>query len=244
LTQRKKKADPQPLPPFRARRPNQQRYHEQLNSADLVFAIGPAGTGKTYVTAHRAVAGLLEYDEDPLRGIEKYIIVRPTIAVDDEEMGYLPGSLNQKTEPWMKPVLQEVRLIAGVDRTRNWLDQQRIEFCTIAHIRGRTFSNALVHVSEAQNLSLKQAEAVLTRHGPGTRLVIEGDPDQSDRVPDERVLATLLQMAWAEDIPHAVTKFTEEDVVRSDLCRRWVKAFRALKERADLCGSAPSSCQE
>jgi phosphate starvation-inducible PhoH-like protein len=123
------KSSQSPLPLLEPRNPKQGRYARLLEQHELVFAVGPAGTGKTYIAAHRAANVLADGGN--------LIIIRPTVTVEDEDMGFLPGDLQEKIDPYMKPVMQELTAIAGKDRTRLWAPQ--IECCPIAYIRGRTF---------------------------------------------------------------------------------------------------------
>lgn len=216
-----KKASPKPIQALEPRNPRQSAYYNQIKRHDLVFGIGPSGTGKTFVVAQHAAEWLASSDSS------KFVSIRPTVTVEDEEIGFLPGSVGSKIAPFTTPIVENLQKIAGHERVKLWT--ARIEFVPIAYIRGRTFDDCLVHVSEAQNVTLKQFKAIVTRIGQSTRLVIEGDPDQSD-IPGNHLLK-LLEIAKAAGIPHAVTTFRAEDVVRSEMVKRWVIAF-ALADAA------------
>jgi phosphate starvation-inducible PhoH-like protein len=209
------KSPQQPLRSLEPKNHRQASYSQQIKSSPLVFGIGPAGTGKTYIAAH-AAANKLYNDSDA-----KLIMVRPTITVDDEEIGALPGGIGEKMAPFAKPIMYELTKIAGEERVRTW--EKRIEFCPIAFVRGRTFENAFVHVSEAQNINMKQATAIVTRMGENSTLVIEGDPDQSDL--NTCFLDEMINVARRGRIHHAVTRFRTEDIVRSRLAKAWVEAL-------------------
>lgn len=209
----------QPLLPLEPRNDRQRAYLAQLKRHDLVFGVGPAGTGKTFIAAHRG-ASMLDDGQ-----IDRYVIIRSTVAVEDEDLGAIPGDYDEKIAPWARPVLAELSKIAGADRVRRWKGEGQIEAIPIALIRGLTLERTFIHVVEAQNLTAKQAMAVVTRDGDGSRMVIEGDPDQAD-IPNG-YLPRLLEIAEGARIPHASTRFTEEDVVRSAKTRAWVQAFAA-----------------
>ena len=201
-----------PLPTFAPRSALQSQYFNQLITKPVVFGIGPAGTGKTYVAAH-AAAMMLEYQK-----VDRLVVLRPMVAVQNENLGALPGGLEEKAGPWAVPILYELEKVAGKERMKKW----EIEVLPIGYVRGRTFENAFVHVSEAQNLTYLQAKAIVTRHGENCTMVIEGDPEQSDI--RDGALLDVLDIAQ-RGVDHAVTRFTEDDVVRSDIVRQWLTAF-------------------
>lgn len=198
---------------FEPRNTAQRRYHQQLKSHDLVFGIGPAGTGKTFVAAHYGASLLAS------GALDRYVIVRSMVAVEDEEMGHLPGGIDEKIAPWARPVLTEMYKAAGKDVVRRWIGEGRVEAVPIGYIRGLTFDRSFIHVCEAQNLTRSQAYAIVTRDGDGSRMVVEGDPDQVDY---GGFLPELVRLAPQ---PKAVTRFKSEDIVRSPKVRAWVEAF-------------------
>jgi phosphate starvation-inducible protein PhoH and related proteins len=210
---------PEPLRAFQPRSARQQDLWSSLEDADLLFVLGPAGTGKTHVTCHHGV--------DRLQGgtLDRYVILRPAVAVEDEDPGALPGELDDKMAPWAAPVARELTKIAGASRVANWRDKGNLEVQPIAFIRGLTFEHALIHVTEAQNLTIKQAKAIITRFGEGSQMVIEGDPDQSD-IEGPNGLEFLLRIAREDNIPHTAVEFDEADVVRHPLVRMFATAFK------------------
>ena len=201
-----------PIPRFAPRTDRQRSYYDQLTHSPLTFGIGPAGTGKTYVAAH-AAAAMLE-----AKIVSRLIVLRPMVAVEGEKLGALPGGLEEKTGPWVVPILNELEKIAGSERVRKW----DIEILPVGFVRGHTFDNAFVHVSEAQNLTMVQSKAIVTRQGENCTMVIEGDPDQSDIKGSS--LLDLVQIA-THGVDHAITRFLDEDVVRSKAVRQWLAAF-------------------
>lgn len=205
---------PVALPSFHPRTPRQKTYYDQILSNPVTFGVGPAGTGKTCVAAY-AAAHLLETGK-----VDRLILTRPIVAVENEDLGAVPGDIDEKMAPWAMPVLYELEKVAGKERVRKW----DIETAPIGLIRGRTFENAVVHVSEAQNLTLVQAKALVTRQGENCHMVIEGDPEQSD-IPNSALLS-LISLA-AKGVDHALTEFLAEDVVRSRVVRQWLEVFAA-----------------
>lgn len=203
---------PAPIPAFTPRTDRQKTYYDQIFSHPLTFGLGPAGTGKTFVAAHAAVK-MMETEK-----VDRVIVMRPMVAVENEKIGALPGGVEEKSGPWAVPVLYEMEKIAGADRMRKW----DIEVLPIGFARGHTFENAFVHVCEAQNLTLAQAKVIVTRQGENCHMVLEGDPDQVDI--KGSALETLLKIAQ-HGVNHAHTRFRDEDVVRSDAVRQWLAAF-------------------
>lgn len=211
------------LPPIVPRNPKQDQYLRQLQTDNLIFGLGPAGTGKTFLATAVACHKLAEDDEARL------IVVRPTVTVEDENLGALPGGLDEKMGPFVRPVLDELSVYAGKERVKRWISTGRIEFLPVAFIRGRNLVNCFIHVTESQNLTMKQLEAIVTRIGANSVMVIEGDPVQTD-LPRGDCCELLISIACRGGIRHSVTRFDIADVVRSDLVRQWVEAFSKQKE--------------
>jgi len=196
----------------------QARYMEALAKHDLVFGLGPAGTGKTFLAVAHG-AGLL------LRGeVDRLIVTRPAVEAG-ERLGFLPGDLTEKVDPYMAPVWEALTQIVGAEQLRRRRDKGEIEVAPIAFMRGRTLSHAYVIVDEAQNTSRLQMKMVLTRLGEGSRMAVTGDPTQIDLLnPLDSGLGHAV--AILEDVKGvAVTRFTAEDVVRHPLVERIVRAY-------------------
>lgn len=204
--------------PVQLRNAAQRRYWQALKSAEVVFGIGPAGTGKTFLAASYAIEELVS------GRIEKVILTRATVPIEGEEIGFLPGTLEKKMEPWTAEIFDVFKERVGVVKTMELLKAQSIQIVPFAFMRGRTFKNAIVIADEMQNATEHQAKALVTRVGEGTRMFINGDPDQSDLMPPNG-LDELVDMVDAFNLPFPVIQFTESHVVRSETCRIWVEAF-------------------
>jgi phosphate starvation-inducible protein PhoH and related proteins len=198
----------------------QAAYLDCLSRYDLVFGIGPAGTGKTFLAVAHG-AGLL------LRGeVDRLVITRPAVEAG-EKLGFLPGDLTEKVDPYMAPVWEALTDIIGADQLRRRRDKGEIEVAPIAFMRGRTLSHAYVIVDEAQNASRLQMKMVLTRLGEGARMVVTGDPTQIDLLnPNDSGLAHALRiLEGVEGV--AISRFEAKDVVRHPLVERIVRAYDA-----------------
>ena len=196
---------------------NQKLYIEALKDGDQVVVFGPAGTGKTYVVATYAA------NEYNLKGVNKIVITRPHVAVG-KDIGYLPGTLSEKCEPWALPVVDvlERHLTKGVVETG--LKNSNIEIAPLALMRGRSFEDTFVIVDEAQNITLPELKMLVTRIGEGSKLVLNGDIQQSD-LKEGDGLSKIVHYAKKHMLPIPIIEFTIDDVVRSDICKQWIKVF-------------------
>jgi len=199
------------------RNENQQLYLDALKSSDQVIVFGPAGTGKTYCVATFAA------NEYHLKNMHKIVITRPHVAVG-KDIGYLPGTLEEKCAPWALPVIDvlEKHLSKGVVETG--LKNQNIEVAPLALMRGRSFEDTFVIVDEAQNITLPELKMLVTRIGEGSKLVLNGDVQQSD-LKEADGLTKLVHYAKKYMLPIPIIEFTIDDVVRSDICKEWIKVF-------------------
>ncbi len=203
---------------IRARTPNQHAYVEAILRNDLVFGIGPAGTGKTFL----AVACALRALES--RKVSRVILSRPVVEAG-EKLGFLPGDLLEKMNPYLKPLYDAFFTLLGPERFRNWRDTEVIEIVPLAYMRGRTFEDAFIVLDEAQNTTAEQMKMFLTRMGNGSKIVVTGDVTQSDI--STSVPSGLVRVA---DILKGVDgvefhRLTEEDVVRHPLVKRIIRAY-------------------
>jgi len=198
----------------------QARYLEALAGHDLVFGLGPAGTGKTFLAVAHG-AGLLRSGE-----VERLVVTRPAVEAG-ERLGFLPGDLTEKVDPYMAPVWEAMIDILGAEQLRRRRDRGEIEVAPIAFMRGRTLSHAFVIVDEAQNTSRLQMKMVLTRLGEGSRMAVTGDPSQVDLVnsADSGLAHAVSILEGVEGV--AVARFTVADVVRHPLVGRIVEAYDA-----------------
>ena len=156
---------------------NQEKYIDLLNDSSklIIFAAGPAGTGKTMLAV---LAALKAYKEGE---ITKIVITRPAVGVDDEQHGFLPGTLNQKMEPWTRPIFDIIAEYYRPQEIAKMLDEQQIEIAPLAFMRGRTFKNSWIIADEMQNATPSQMKMLLTRLGEGSKIVVTGDTQQTDR---------------------------------------------------------------
>jgi phosphate starvation-inducible PhoH-like protein len=198
----------------------QARYLEALAAHDLVFGLGPAGTGKTFLAVAHG-AGLLRSG-----AVERLVVTRPAVEAG-ERLGFLPGDLTEKVDPYMAPVWEALTTILGADALRRRRERAEIEVAPIAFMRGRTLANAFIIVDEAQNTSRLQMKMVLTRIGEGSRMAVTGDPSQVDlpNAADSGLAHAVGILTGVEGV--AVTHFGAADVVRHPLVGRIVQAYDA-----------------
>ncbi|MBW8816342.1 MAG: PhoH family protein [Caulobacterales bacterium] len=198
----------------------QARYLQALAECELVFGLGPAGTGKTFLAVAHG-AGML------LRGaVDRLIVSRPAVEAG-ERLGFLPGDMNEKVDPYMAPVWEALTDILGAEQLRRRREKGEIEVAPIAFLRGRTLSHAFVIVDEAQNASRAQMKMVLTRLGEGSRMAVTGDPTQID-LPNPGDSGLAHAVGLLEGVKGiGVIRFSAEDVVRHPLVERIVRAYDA-----------------
>jgi phosphate starvation-inducible protein PhoH and related proteins len=198
----------------------QARYLETLAADDLVFALGPAGTGKTFLAVAHG-AGLLLSGE-----VDRLVITRPAVEAG-ERLGFLPGDLIEKVDPYMAPIFEALTEIMGADQLKRRRERGEIEVAPIAFMRGRTLAHAFVIVDEAQNASRLQMKMVLTRLGEGARMVVTGDPSQVDlpNLADSGLAHAVSILEGVKGV--GVMRFAAEDVVRHPLVERIVRAYDA-----------------
>ena len=192
-----------------------------IKSSSQVLILGPAGTGKTYVTATCAA------DLYILKEIDKIIITRPHVAVG-KDIGFLPGTLEEKAQPWALPVLDVLVKHLGRGAVDTALKNGNIEVATLALMRGRSFDDAFIIVDEAQNIEVSEIKMLLTRVGEGSTIVLNGDIQQSD-LKGTSGLAKVIHLAKKHLLDVPVVEFDVDDIVRSGICAEWVKVF--MKEK-------------
>ena len=208
---------------LRPRTLKQQAYVEAIESHDLTLALGPAGSGKTFLAAVQAVKMLQE------RKVERLILTRPAVEAG-ERLGFLPGDLQQKVDPYLRPLYDALHALLGQERTSSLLDRNVIEVAPLAYMRGRTLSDAFVILDEAQNTTPTQMRMVLTRLGENSRMVVTGDPSQIDLPAHQRsgLIEAAQVLEGVEGV--AICRLTAADVVRHPLVQRLVQAY-ALRDR-------------
>ncbi|MDJ1171261.1 PhoH family protein [Roseofilum sp. BLCC_M154] len=208
---------------IRAKTFAQKRYVESVRTQDLTFCIGPAGTGKTYLAAVLAVKALLDNQ------YERLILTRPAVEAG-EKLGFLPGDLQQKVNPFLRPLYDALYEFIEPEKIGNLMDRGVIEVAPLAYMRGRSLNNSFIIVDEAQNTTPAQMKMVLTRLGFGSRMVVTGDVTQTDLPGNQRS-----GLAVAENILRNVEgvgfcKLTQADVVRHPLVQRIVTAYERYEK--------------
>ncbi len=219
-------------PDLQARTPRQKIYLENILSHDITFGTGPAGTGKTYLAVACAVDAL-ERDM-----VKRIVLTRPAVEAG-ERLGFLPGDLTQKVDPYLRPLYDALYDLMGFDKVQKLFEKQMIEIAPLAYMRGRTLNHAFIILDEAQNTTPEQMKMFLTRIGFGARAVVTGDPSQLDlpRGMKSGLADAVQTLQKVKGI--AFSEFTSADVVRHPLVARIVDAYEArdkarAKEEARL----------
>jgi len=199
---------------------NQRRYLDAIEAQDIVFGIGPAGTGKTYLAMAQAVAFLVA------KKVSRIILARPAVEAG-EKLGFLPGDLQEKVNPYLRPLYDALYDMLDVERVARYIERGTIEIAPIAFMRGRTLNDSFVILDEAQNTTSEQMKMFLTRLGFGSKAVITGDITQID-LPTGRPSGLIEAMKVVNDIEGiSFIYFDERDVVRHRLVQQIVKAYEA-----------------
>ena len=220
-----------------ARNTAQRAYLETLRSNEMVFSVGPAGTGKTYLAVAMAVHML------NARRVRRIILTRPAVEAG-ERLGFLPGDLTQKVDPYLRPLYDALFDLMGFEKSQRLMERQSIEVAPLAYMRGRTLNNAFVILDEAQNTTPEQMKMFLTRIGFGSKAVITGDVTQID-----------LPKGVPSGLKHAIrildgvrgieiTRFTSKDVVRHPLVARIVDAYEEAAKQDELAAKARKEVKE
>jgi phosphate starvation-inducible PhoH-like protein len=208
--------------PVRPKSVGQKRYIEAIRAYDIVFGIGPAGTGKTYLAMAMAVSALLHKE------VHRIILVRPAVEAG-EKLGYLPGTLSEKINPYLRPLYDALYDMLETERATRLMEQGTIEIAPLAFMRGRTLNESFIILDEAQNTTSEQMKMFLTRLGFGSKTVITGDITQVD-LPAGRVSGLIEVRTILKEIPGIrFVHFTEEDVVRHELVQQIVRAYEAYQ---------------
>ncbi len=197
---------------------NQRAYLEQIDKNDMVFGIGPAGTGKTYLAMAQAVAYLMA------KQVNRVILARPAVEAG-EKLGFLPGDLQQKVDPYLRPLYDALYDLIDYEKVERLFERNQIEVAPIAFMRGRTLSEAFVIIDEAQNTTTEQMKMVLTRIGLGSKVVVTGDITQIDLPPGRisGLVEAISVLSGTEGV--AFCYFDEKDVVRHKLVQSIIKAY-------------------
>jgi phosphate starvation-inducible PhoH-like protein len=211
---------------LRGRTPHQIGYLKSILEYDITFGVGPAGTGKTYLAVACAVDAL-ERD-----AVKRIVLTRPAVEAG-ERLGFLPGDLAQKVDPYLRPLYDALYDLLGFDRTQKLFEKQAIEIAPLAYMRGRTLNHAFVILDEAQNTTPEQMKMFLTRVGFGSKAVVTGDVTQVDLARGQKSGLVDAMQVLGDVRGIAFTRFTSVDVVRHPLVARIVDAYESAAESAD-----------
>jgi phosphate starvation-inducible protein PhoH and related proteins len=207
--------------PIKPKTVNQQRLVQLIKENDLVFALGPAGTGKTFISVALAVKALKD------REVKKIIITRPAVEAG-ENLGFLPGDLKEKIDPYLRPIYDALNDMITFEKLRYYMEREIIEIAPLAYMRGRTLNNAFILLDEAQNTTPMQMKMFLTRMGPESKMVVTGDSTQIDLPHNQKS-----GLKEAENILRGVkgigfVELSEKDVVRHKLVRDIIEAYQRI----------------
>ncbi len=212
--------------PIKSRSENQQRLIDAFNKSDMIFAVGPAGTGKTYLSIALAVKALKE------KAIKRIILSRPAVEAG-EKLGFLPGDMKDKIDPYLQPLYDALQDMLPATRLSDLMEKHIIQIAPLAFMRGRTLSDAVVILDEAQNTTTAQIRMFLTRMGWNTKMIITGDMTQIDLPKECRsgLKEALKILKGVEGI--SVIELTKKDIVRHQLVTRIVNAYEAYDKRQE-----------
>ncbi|MBR6890162.1 MAG: PhoH family protein [Clostridia bacterium] len=204
----------------------QQQYVDAIKKNTCVFAVGPAGTGKTYLAIAMAVVALKNKE------IERIILTRPAVEAG-EKLGFLPGDLAQKVDPYLRPLYDALHEMLGLDAYQRLLERGAVEVAPLAYMRGRTLNDAFIILDEAQNTTSEQMKMFLTRMGMGSKMVITGDVTQID-LPTGKRSGLVEALEVLKDVPDiGIVQLTHRDVVRHELVQAIVKAYEKHAQKSE-----------
>ncbi len=206
------------------RTPRQVDYLKQIQDHDVTFGIGPAGTGKTYLAVASAVDAMTR------DRVKRIVLVRPAVEAG-ERLGFLPGDLNQKVDPYLRPLYDALYDLAGYDTVNKMFERNAIEVAPLAYMRGRTLNQSFIILDEAQNTTPEQMKMFLTRIGFGTKAVVTGDITQIDLQRGQKSGLVEAQKILKNVKGIAVTKFLSQDVVRHPLVQKIVNAYEKYESK-------------
>jgi len=216
------------------RSPTQTDYVRLLGSHDVVFAIGPAGTGKTFLAVAQAVSLLLRGE------VDRIVLSRPAVEAG-ERLGFLPGDMREKVDPYLRPLYDALHQMLAADQVAKRIDNGQIEIAPVAFMRGRTLAQSFVILDEAQNTTAGQMKMLLTRMGEGSRMAVTGDLTQID-LPVGTTSGLQDAVNLLEGTPGiAVVRFTERDIVRHPVVTRIIRAYDARERGAAPAGAPPTA---
>ena len=202
---------------------NQQSYVQSIRAHDINFGIGPAGTGKTYLAVAAAVEALNQQE------VRRILLVRPAVEAG-EKLGFLPGDLAQKIDPYLRPLYDALYEMIGFEQVAKLIERQVIEIAPLAYMRGRTLNDAFIILDEAQNTTTEQMKMFLTRLGMGSRCVVTGDISQTDLPRDKKSGLSEAMKVLKNVQGVSLIELTAQDVVRHELVQRIVRAYEQYEK--------------
>jgi phosphate starvation-inducible PhoH-like protein len=204
--------------PIKAKTANQQKLVQSVNENDLVFALGPAGTGKTFVSVAMAVKALKN------KMVKKIIITRPAVEAG-ENLGFLPGDLKEKIDPYLRPIYDALNDMLSFEKLKYYMEREVIEIAPLAYMRGRTLNNAFILLDEAQNTTPMQMKMFLTRMGPDSKMIVTGDTTQIDLPHNQKSGLNEAVRILSQTKGIGFVELNERDVVRHKLVRDIIEAY-------------------
>jgi phosphate starvation-inducible PhoH-like protein len=207
-----------------AKTPRQQEYLDAMGGSALTFAIGCAGTGKTYLALCKAVEMLLSKE------IRHIIVTRPNVSSGEKSLGFFKGSKEEKIAEWMRPALKIMKKLLGPERLKAMLESGVIQMEPLETMRGETFDDSFVLLDEAQNVTIEDLEMFLTRIGENTKVVIDGDVEQTDLKARSGLASVIKMVRQDSGTKYPVIEFDLEDVVRSGICKEFIRMFREYRK--------------
>jgi phosphate starvation-inducible PhoH-like protein len=225
---------------------SQEKYFKLLHNKEkkIIVSVGPSGTGKTTLATEVGIRNLL------LGNVSKLILVRPTVSVDDEQLGFLPGGLEDKMAPWLRPIYDIIYQFISPKEVQNMIDNKEIELAPLAYMRGRTFKNCWIVADEMQNSTINQMKMLLTRIGHNTKLIITGDLDQYDKQKSGEIngledFINKLRRKRSSSI--SSVEFTHNDIEREEVVKEVLELYndddvkKSTYLNEVLLGSSPAS---
>jgi phosphate starvation-inducible PhoH-like protein len=207
--------------PIKVKSVNQQKLVQSIKDNDLVFALGPAGTGKTFIAVAMAVRALKN------KHVKKIIVTRPAVEAG-ENLGFLPGDLKEKIDPYLRPIYDALNDMIPFEKLKFYLEREIIEIAPLAYMRGRTLNNAFILLDEAQNTTPMQMKMFLTRMGPESKMIVTGDTTQIDLPANQRSGLKEAARILNNVVGIGFVQLSEKDVVRHKLVRDIIEAYNKL----------------